>query len=117
MHVQFTHSEDLRVDADLSARLEGQIRDILGRFEDQLSAVVLHFNDQNAGSSASGTDKYCSIEARPNGHQPIAVHHTGNTVEIAAEGAARKMQRKLDGVLGKRAEVKGGESIRKTGSL
>ena len=117
MHVQFTHSEDLRVDADLSARMEAGIRDILGRFEGQLTAVILNFNDQNAGSNASGDDKYCSIEARPHGHQPIAVHHTAGTVDLAAEGAARKMQRKLDGVLGKRADVKGGESIRKTGSL
>ncbi len=54
---------------------------------------------------------------RPHGHQPVAVHNTAPTLELAASGAAAKMVRKLDSVLGKRADVKGGPSIRKTGTL
>ena len=114
MHIQFTHSEDLRVDAALSDRMEARVRDLLGRFESQITGVELNFNDQNAGRE-SGGDKYCSIEVRPHGHQAVAVHHTAGTVEDAAEGAAKKMQRKLDSVLGKRSDVKGGATIRTGG--
>ncbi|TNC59555.1 ribosomal subunit interface protein [Rubellimicrobium roseum] len=111
MHIQFTHAEDLHVDAASQDRIEAQVRVILGRFENQLTAVVFHLNDQNA-SRESGDDKYCSCEARPTGHEPVAVHHTAGTVEEACSGAAKKMQRRLDTVLGKRSDVKGGASIR-----
>ena len=117
MHVQITHAEDLSTDAGLRDRIEAEVRDALGRFEREVTGVVLHFNDQNAGSERSGSDKYCSLEAHPAGHQPVAVHHVAGTLELAASGAAAKMARKLDGTIGKRSDVKGGETIRKTGSL
>lgn len=117
MHIQITHSEDLSTDAALRDRIEGEVRDALGRFDAQITGVELNFNDQSAGSDRSGTDKYCSIEVRPKGHQPVAVHHTAGTLELAAKGAAAKMQRRLDTVLGKRSDVKGGASIRTGGAL
>ena len=117
MHIQINTAEDLSTDAGLRDRIEGEVRDALGRFEREVTGVEVNFNDQNAGSDRSGSDKYCSIEARPTGHQPVAVHHTAGTLELAASGAASKMQRRLDSVLGKRSDVKGGETIRKSGSL
>lgn len=117
MHIQINTAEDLTTDAGLRDRIEEVVRNALGRFEREITAVELNFNDQNAGSDRSGSDKYCSLEARPSGHQPVAVHDTGTTLEMAAQGAAKKMQSRLDSVLGKRSDVKGGESIRKTGSL
>lgn len=117
MHILLTHSEDLHTDAGLSERIEANVRDALRRFESQITGVELHFNDQNAGSNRTTTDKYCSLEVRPHGHQALAVHHTAPTLDLAASGAAAKMACKLDGALGKRSDVKGGPSIRKTGTL
>jgi hypothetical protein len=117
MHIQINTAEDLSTDAGLRDRIESEVRGALERFGAQITGVELNFNDQSAGSDRNSTDKYCSLEVHPSGHQPIAVHNTAVTMELAAQGAAKKMQRKLDSMLGKRSDVKGGESIRKTGSL
>jgi hypothetical protein len=116
MHIQVTHNEDVRADASLSARIEEEVRSLLGRFEGQLTAVVLNLNDLNSHREGGG-DKRVSLEVRPNGHRPIAVHQEADTFEDASRGAAKKMQHRLDGVLGKRSDVKGGATIRKTGPL
>ncbi len=116
MHIQVTHNEDVKADAGLSARIEDEVRSVLGRYESQLTAVVLNLNDLNSHREGGG-DKRVSLEARPTGHRAIAVHHEADTFEDASQGAAKKMQRRLDSVLGKRSDVKGGESIRKAGGL
>jgi hypothetical protein len=116
MHIQVTHNEDVKSDASLSARIEDEVRSILGRYEDQLTAVVLNLNDLNSHREGGG-DKRVSLEARPTGHQAIAVHQEADTFEDASRGAAKKMQRRLDSVLGKRSDQKGGETIRRSGSL
>ena len=116
MHIQVTHNEDVRADAALSARIEGEVRDILGRYESQLSAVVVNLNDLNSHREGGG-DKRVSLEVRPNSHRAIAVHQEADTFEDASRGAAKKMQHRLDSVLGKRSDVKGGDTIRRSGSL
>ena len=116
MHVQITHSEDVRADAALYDRIEGELRQHLGRFERELTAVHVNLMDQNAGREG-GSDKRVSLEARPSGRDPVASHGEGGTWEVAARVAAKTLERRLDGALGKRSDVKGGETIRKTGSL
>jgi hypothetical protein len=111
MYIQVTHNEDIQGDAALFDRIEDQVRQILGRYEGQLTSVVLNLNDMNAGREGGG-DKRCSLEVRPTGHQAVAVHHEGGDWENACTGAARKMLHRLDSVLGKRSDVKGGKSIR-----
>ena len=116
MHIEVTHNEDVRADAALYERIEGTVRQHLGRFERELSAVQLNLMDMNAGREG-GADKRVSLEARPNGHRAIAVKSDAGTFEDAARGAAKTMQQRLDSVLGKRSEVKGGATIRKSGTL
>lgn len=116
MHVQITHNEDVPADAGLYDRIEAEAREHLGRFEREVTAVVLNLMDMNAGREGGG-DKRVSIEARPTSHRAIAVKGEGGTYEDAARAAIRTMQRRLDSVLGKRSDVKGGATIRKTGSL
>ena len=116
MHIQVTHNEDVRADAALYQRIEDEVRQHLGRFEREVTAIQLNLMDMNAGREGGG-DKRVSIEARPAGHQPVAVKGEAATYEDAARAAAKTLERKLDGVLGKRSDVKGGETIRKSGSL
>lgn len=116
MHVQITHNEDVSADAGLYERIEAEVRGHLGRFEREVTTVVLNLMDMNAGREG-GNDKRASLEVRPTAHRAIAVKAEAGTYEDAARVAAKTMQQRLERVLGKRSDVKGGESIRKTGSL
>lgn len=116
MHIQISHNEDVGADAGLYDRIEAEAREHLGRFEREVTAVVLNLQDMNAGREG-GNDKRVSLEARPTSHRAIAVTGEGDTVEDAARAAIKAMQRRLDSVLGKRSDVKGAETIRKAGSL
>jgi hypothetical protein len=116
MHVQITHNEDVSADAALYDRIEGELRQHLGRFERELTTVQVNLMDMNAGREG-GSDKRVSLEGRPTSHQPVAVKGEGGTFEDAARVAAKTLERRLDSVLGKRSDVKGGETIRKSGSL
>ena len=116
MHIEETHNEDVGADAALYERIEGAVRQHLGRFERELTSVELNLMDMNAGREG-GSDKRVSLEGRPTSHQPVAVKGEGGTFEDAARVAAKTLERRLDSVLGKRSDVKGGETIRKSGSL
>ncbi len=44
----------------------------LDRFSDRITRVDVHLSDEN-GDKSRGDDKRCMIEARVEGHQPVAV--------------------------------------------
>ena len=114
MHIQISHNEDVTADESLRGRLEGELRDHLGHYERQLTTVLVNLMDMNARSGGPG-DRRVSIEARPNGHPAVAVHHEATTWEDAVRGGARKLERRLEATLGRRSDVKGGATIRGTG--
>lgn len=65
------------------------------RFADKLSRVDVHLSDENAGKSGSD-DKRCLIEAKVDGHNPIAVTSFDATVEKALHTAIDKTASALD---------------------
>jgi ribosome-associated translation inhibitor RaiA len=80
------------VSATLSSQLE--------RFEEDLTRVMVHLHDDNAGKSGAD-DKRCLIEARPKGHQPISVTHKAASVDFAVDGAIEKLHHALEHLYGK----------------
>lgn len=96
---------------ELARRIEGKVSASLSRFSGQITRVEVHLSDENAGKSG-GMDKRCLMEARPTGHQPLAVSHQAATLEEAFSGAAKKLQRSLESTLGRLGNRKGGSSIR-----
>ncbi len=103
MFVQINTDNQILSDAEANERLEQRVRDKLGRFEQRLTHVELHVSDVNA-QKGNGADRRVSLEARPNGHQPIAVHAEAKRVEDAVSTAATKAQRALDHLFGKLAD-------------
>ena len=73
MFVQISTDNQIKSDAESHARLEERVRDRLKRFEKRLTHVELHVEDVN-GQKGGDADKRVSLEARPAGHEPIAVH-------------------------------------------
>ena len=99
MFVQISTDNRLKSDAEANARLEEKVRARLKRFESRLTDVEVHVTDMNGAKG--GGDKRVTLEARVNGHQPVAVHAEAERVEIAVTAAADKALRALDHALGK----------------
>ena len=105
MFVQINTDNQIKSDTEANARLEQKIRARLRRFERRLSHVELHVTDVNGGKG--GNDKRVSLELRPNGHAPLAVHADAHRVEDAVTVAADKAARALDHALGRLGDSKG----------
>jgi ribosome-associated translation inhibitor RaiA len=99
LFVQISTDNQIKSDAEANARLEERVRAKLRRFEQRLSHVEVHVSDVN-GHKGGDSDKRVSLEARPNGHEPIAVHaeahRVDNAVTLAADKAARALAHALD---------------------
>ncbi len=102
MFVQIRTDNQILSDAESNERLELRIREKLSRFEKRLTHVEVHVADVN-GQKGGGADKRVSLEARPTGHQPIAVHAEAARVDTAVTAAADKASRALDHLFGKLA--------------
>lgn len=103
MFVQINTDNQIVTDAESNERLEQRVREKLGRFEQRLTHVEVHVSDVN-GPKHSDSDKRVSLEARPNGHQPIAVHAEAARIADAVTTAANKAARALDHLFGKLAD-------------
>jgi len=105
LFVQINTDNQIKSDAEANERLERKIRSRLRRFEKRLTHVEVHVSDVNG--SKGGTDKKVSLEVRPTGHEPLAVHAEGQRVEEAVTVAADKAVRALDHTLGRLGDSRG----------
>lgn len=105
MFVQISTDNHIKSDAEANERLEQRIRSKLRRFEKRLTHVELHVADVNGDKG--GNDKRVSLEVRPTGHEPLAVHADARRVEDAVNVAADKAARALDHALGRLSDAKG----------
>ena len=106
MFIQINTDNQVESDAARDARIEEQVRQRLARFENRITDVEIHVSDVN-GPRGGNADLRCTLEARVNGIQPVAVAEHGSTVDRAIMGAAKKAVRALDHQLGKLTDRKG----------
>lgn len=94
------------------------LHDALARFNQEITRVEVQLSDEN--STAKGAaDRRCMMEARLNGHAPLAVSHHAESQDLAFRGAAQKLVRLLEHTLGKldRHEHRARDTIRKDPSI
>ena len=106
MFIQIHTDNQIPSDNDRDTRLEEQIRQRLARFEERITDLEIHVSDVN-GPRGGASDLRCTMEARVNGIQPVAVADNGATIDRAILGAAKKAARALDHQLGKLTDRKG----------
>ncbi len=111
MLIQVTTDGNIEGGEKFDRYVEAEAGRLLSRFRDQITRLEIHLSDENAGKPGN-TDKRCLMEARPAGHQPVAVSHESATLEDAWTGAAKKLLRLLESILGRESDRKGGASIR-----
>ncbi len=102
MLVQINTDDNLSRTDTQPDQIEATIRNLLDRFADQVTRVVVHLSDENSDKKFGTADMRCLLEVRLEGLQPIVVTDAAATVEEAVDGSARKMQRSLDSIVGKR---------------
>ena len=100
MQIQVHSDNHIEGSARLTDWVSANVADKLARYDDELTRVVVHLNDEN-GAKAGAQDKRCQIEARPKGLQPVSVSHKAETLELAIEGALDKLHHALDHLFGK----------------
>jgi ribosome-associated translation inhibitor RaiA len=101
MNVQVNTGSSVDGSQDLKDAVRSEVEGVLERFRESVTRVEVHLTDENAHKGGSD-DKRCSMEARVEGIQPVAVTHNAGNVEDAVSGAVQKLRRALDSTLGKR---------------
>lgn len=94
MLVQINTDKNIHGHQRMNAFLDEEIKKELARFDDKITRVEVHLIDENS-DKAGKNDKKCTIEARIEKRQPIAVISHGDTPEKAFYDALHKIKRTL----------------------
>lgn len=118
MQVQVNTSNGVENKETLERWADEFLNDALARFRQEITRVEVQITDEN-NASKGAADKRCMLEARLNGHEPLAVNHHAETQDLAFRGAAQKLVRLLEHTQGKldRHEHRARETIRKDSSI
>ncbi len=100
MQIQINSDHNLKGGESLANSVRASVEAALGRFSAHITRVEVHLADENAGKSG-GNDKRCMMEARLEGHAPVAVTEHASTVGQAIDGAAERLVHLLEHTLGR----------------
>jgi ribosome-associated translation inhibitor RaiA len=100
MQIQINTDSNIQGYESAASTAGTRIENALKRFSAHITRVEVHLADENAGKRG-GDDKRCMMEARLEGHSPLAVTHHAPTLVQAIDGAAKKLLRLLEHTLGR----------------
>lgn len=100
MQVLVNSNHSVSVTSELEDHIKSTVDTELERFDDHLTRVEVHLNDENSNKSGP-QDKRCQMEARVKGHDPISATHKAETLDLAINGAAQKLNHALGHALDK----------------
>ncbi|HET8818551.1 MAG TPA: HPF/RaiA family ribosome-associated protein [Xanthomonadaceae bacterium] len=100
MKILINTDHNLQTDESVVRHVEDTVENHLGRYADQVTRIEVHLRDENAAKGGAH-DKHCTMEARLEGRPPLAVSDDSETLAVAINGAAKKLQRALGNSLGK----------------
>lgn len=100
MTIQINSDNNILGTEGLSEYIQNMTAENLKRFDEHITRVEVHLNDENSHKSGVN-DKRCMMEARLEGMQPIAVTAFGNTIHEAVKSAIDKLKSSLDTTIGR----------------
>ncbi len=101
MQIQIRTGHNIEGDEALGNYVSNVIKDALSRFSDRITSVDVHLSNQNSEQQDGNDSLRCMIEARLEGHQPLAVTEQSATLYQAVDSAADKMTNLIDHTLGR----------------
>jgi hypothetical protein len=118
MQVQVNTSNGVENKEALERWANDYLNDALSRFTQEITRIEVQLSDENSATKGA-SDKRCMMEARLNGHEPLAVNHHAQTQDLSFRGATQKLIRLLEHTLGKldRHEHRARETIRRDPSI
>lgn len=105
MQIQVHTDRSIHGSEKFAAQVKEVVESSLSRVSARISRVEVHLSDEN-GSKTGVADKRCMMEARVEGHQPIAVTHNAGTSDEAVDGAADKLLKALESTLDRLKETR-----------
>lgn len=96
MKVQVNTSNDIDNKDALERWASEYLNEHLGRFDQDITSIEVQITDENHAARGGGIDKRCMMEARVNGHAPVAVTNYGPDQNLAFRGAADKLEHALE---------------------
>lgn len=100
MQVQINTDHNIEGREALASHVNNVVEGAMSRFNDQVTRVEVHLTDENSHKN-SKNDMRCVMEARLQGHQPVAVTQHAATLHQAIDGAATKLVSLVDSTLGR----------------
>ena len=101
MQIQVNTDNHIEGSAELTAFVTAAIEEKIRRFASRITRIEAHFTDENSSGKSADDDKRCVLEARINGLDPVSVTDRASELHQALQGAIRKLQARLDTLLGK----------------
>ena len=98
MKIQLNTDHNIKGREAMAEQTKATVENSLGHLADHITRVEVHLSDEN-GKKSGSHDKRCMMEARLEGHQPIAVTHEAETTDQAIAGAVEKLKQSLDHTL------------------
>ncbi len=100
MKIQVNTGANIQGSEELEQHTQATVESILGHLAEHITRVEIHLSDENSAKGGSH-DKRCMMEARLEGHQPLAATDEGATIDQAIDGAAEKLKHLLEHTLGR----------------
>jgi hypothetical protein len=106
MRIQVSTDVDIEGHEALAEQVRATVVQALERLAQYVTRVEVHLGDRGGAARERRTgqpDKRCMLEARLQGHPPMAVTAQAATLDQAVQGAADKLVRMIDSALGRSA--------------
>ena len=100
MQIQVNTSNGIQNKETLERWADQFLNESLARFSLDITRIEVQLSDENSVHKG-GADKRCMMEARLNGHEPVAVSHHAPTQDEAFRGATQRLLHLLDHTFGK----------------
>ncbi len=114
MQIQINTDNTIERHEPLTRHVESVVGDALSRFSAHITRVVVHLSETNDSKSSSG-DHRCVMEARIEGHPPIAAIDHAASLHQAIHGASEKLKRSIENTLGRmQSNTKGRKLVAET---
>lgn len=107
-----THTDHSIVTTEaLTSHVSTVVTDTMQRFGEQITRVVVHLSQGKDSKSPPGEHR-CVMEAHVKGHAPVVANAHASSLHQAIQGAADKLKRATDSVIGRMSNgAKGGSRI------
>ncbi len=94
MEIGINAAEGVERSEALDAHVGAKLERVRRRFGERLTRVRIFLKDVNAHKG--GIDKSCTMEARPSGHDPLAVEARDADAYQVVKDAADRLEKALD---------------------